>query len=303
MRHAYVVLLAAVFTVAGCGDTSQPESEQMDQTATAASGGFAVSAAPPPAPAPQSARPVASRREATADVAQAPDGTPATAGGAGTLQAPSMLIRTGQASIEVADVDSGVARVRALATRVGGYIANTSMEGGEHQVRSATLEVKLPAARFDDAVRGLEPIGEVESVNVHAQDVGEEFVDVGARVANARRLEARLVELLATRTGRLEDVLAVERELARVREEIERHEGRLRYLQSRVAVSTLVVTVHEGQPVLGATSTNPIAEAFRSAWRNFVGFVAWLIASMGVLLPAALIAWLGYRLWLRRRTR
>src|SRR5438552_2755585 len=91
-------------------------------------------------------------------------------------------------------------------------------------------EREAPSARFDDAVLGVKPLGKVESSSASAMDVGEEFVDVNARIANSKRLEARLVTLLSTRTGKLEDVLAVERELARVREEIERSETRVRYL-------------------------------------------------------------------------
>lgn len=218
--------------------------------------------------------------------------------------APDMIIRTGTASVQVDSLDVAVQRVRQLAQRVGGVIANSSLQGGRDQVRTATLEVKVAAARFDDLVTGLAPFGKVESVNVTAEEVGEEYVDVSARVANARRLEARLVDLLATRTGKLSDVLAVERELARVREEIERYEGRLRYLESRSAVSTLAVTMHEPFPLLaGQPATNPIAEAFRQAWRNFVALTAVVIASLGVLVPVAGVAalgWVGYRRVRRR---
>ncbi|MFN2399939.1 MAG: DUF4349 domain-containing protein [Gemmatimonadaceae bacterium] len=207
----------------------------------------------------------------------------------GTI-APSMIIRTGQVSIEVDSLAQGIARVRDLATRVGGYVANSSVQAGGEEPKSATLEIKLPAARFDEAISGLSRIGKVESQVVSAEDVSEEFVDVSARVANAKRLEARLVELLANRTGRLSDVLQVERELARVREEIERYEGRMRYLRTRSAVSTLSITIHEPRPVVGERgSTNVLAEAFRNAWRNFVGFVAGLISSLGILVPVAAI--------------
>ena len=106
-----------------------------------------------------------------------------------------------------------IIKVRQLATQLGGYVANSSISGGRDQVRSATLELKIPAARYDQAVGGLGEIGKVESVNTNVEDVGEEYVDITARVTNAKRLEERLVNLLATRTGKLEDVLAVEREL------------------------------------------------------------------------------------------
>jgi hypothetical protein len=134
--------------------------------------------------------------------------------------------------------------------------------------------------------------------------VGEEFVDVTARVANARRLEQRLVTLLATRTGKLEDVLAVERELARVREQIERYEGRLRYLSTRVETSTLTVTVHEPVPVVNPNpGTSLIGESFRNMWRNFVRFVAVGIEALGVLVPLGLLGWAVAWVWRRRKAR
>lgn len=220
-----------------------------------------------------------------------------TSGDTGTTGAPVMLIRTGHASVEVGNVDEAALKVRTLATSLGGHVASSQFEGGEHRVRSATLELKIPAARYDEAVTRLATIGEVESVNSTSEDVGEEYVDVTARVANARRLEQRLIQLLATRTGRLEDVLAVERELARVREEIERAEGRLRYLRTRAAMSTLTVLVHEDEPILGRAGDNPVGAAFKAAWRNFVLFVAGLIAAMGVIVPIAAIAAGGYAVW------
>ena len=228
-----------------------------------------------------------------------PQSDQVTTAGAAAEIAPSMLIRTGSASIEVDKLDPAILKVRQVASQLGGYIANSSIVGGRDQVRSATLEVKIPAAKYDQAVGALGGIGKVESVNTSVEDVGEEFVDINARVANAKRLEERLVNLLATRTGKLEDVLAVERELARVREEIERSEGRIRYLKTRAAISTLSVTVHEPMPILGQNpGDNPIVGAFKQAWRNFVGFVAWLIASLGVLIPLGVVlggGWYAYR--------
>jgi hypothetical protein len=212
----------------------------------------------------------------------------------------TMLIRTGHAVVEVDSVQIAIARVRRLAQEHSALVANTTVHTGREQRRSASLELRVPSDRFDAVVNGLAPIGKVESVNITAQDVGEEFVDLSARLANARRLEARLIELLANRTGRLTDVLAVERELARVREEIERYEGRLRYLQSRVSVSSLTVVVHEPPPVVAAhPGENVIAEAFVEAWRRFVLLVAGFIASLGVLIPIAGLGVGAFVLWRR----
>jgi hypothetical protein len=216
----------------------------------------------------------------------------------------AMVIRTGEAFIEVDKADPAVLKVRQLAAQVGGYIANSSISGGHDQIRQATIELKIPATKYEEAVGSLSTIGKVETVNSTAQDVGEEFVDVTARVNNSRRLEERLISLLANRTGKLDEVLRVERELARVREEIERYEGRLRYLSARVAMSTLTITVHEPAPILGnSPGENPIAGAFRRAWKNFVAVIAASIAALGVLIPLAILAllgWAAYRRWKRR---
>ena len=231
------------------------------------------------------------------------NGDPVQFGGSTISGAPAMMIRTGQAFVEVQKLDPAILKIRQLVAQVGGYVANSSMSGGRDQIRQASFEVKIPSAKYDEAVSSLSGIGKVETVNSSAQDVGEEFVDVTARVTNARRLEERLINLLANRTGKLDEVLRVERELARVREEIERYEGRLRYLTSRASMSTLVINAHEPAPLIGnQPGENPIGAAVRRAWDNFVALLAALIASLGILLPLGALAGAGliwYRRWRR----
>ena len=316
---ATVLLVIAACALTGCGgDSSSPangrgiatdrvelSAKAMSQTGAmptsgVAGGEFGVIGGQPRSPA-IAESPSLSRDDA-APQASSPDNALQNLNSA--TAAPTMVIRTGQAFVEVDRVDPAILKIRQLAAQVGGYIANSSISGGRDQIRQATLELKIPAPRYEQAVGSLSTIGKVETVNSTAQDVGEEFVDVTARVSNSRRLEERLITLLSTRTGKLDEVLRVERELARVREEIERYEGRLRYLSTRVATSTLTITVHEPAPILGNTpGENPIAAALRRAWRNFVALIAALIASLGVVIPLALLGlagWMGYRRWKRR---
>lgn len=297
--------VGALAAVVACADGARDESAQ--------SLGVTGSASSPVANAPPmmsrqaagiGAEKMQDQAAAEAPAPVAPDRAATVTAGTAAQVAPSMLIRTGNASVEVAKLDPAIIKVRQLAAQLGGYVANSSISGGHDQMRSATLELKIPAARYDQAIGGLGGIGEVESVNTSVEDVGEEYVDITARVTNSKRLEERLTDLLARRTGKLEDVLAVERELARVREEIERYEGRMRFLRTRAAVSTLSVTVHEPAPLLGQNpGENPIVEAFRQAYRNFLALLVWLIANMAVIAAWALIAFGVWRLVLKLRRR
>ena len=202
-----------------------------------------------------------------------------------------LIVRTGQAGIEVDSLEPAMTELRRVVQRAGGFVADASVQSGRNQLRQAALELKVPSTRFDELTEGLRPIGRLEFLNVGAEDVSEEFVDLTARVTNGRRLEDRLVELLRTRTGKLQDVLSVERELARVREEIERMEGRLRYLETSAQLSTLSVSLHEPVPIVATHGPGPIVEAFRAAWRNFVGVLAGAIASLGFVVPVVASGW------------
>jgi hypothetical protein len=302
-RIQTVLIVSAVISMATAAGSCGSAGDSVDMGASDASArgeglGYGAAGRDAPVPAPLPALSDGARRMAAPAAAATEEASTKLEQGAATAappavtlpaqaqQAGSMLIRTGHAAVEVDSVDVGIARVRQLAEATGALIANTTVQAGREQQRSASLELRVPSDRFDAVVNGLAPIGKVESVNITAQDVGEEFVDLTARLANARRLEARLIELLANRTGRLSDVLTVERELARVREQIERYEGRLRYLQSRVAVSSLTVVVHEPAPVVATRpGENVIGEAFVEAWRRFVRITAGFIASLGVLIP------------------
>ena len=249
-------------------------------------------------------RPERSAGGLAADAAGARQAAPGAGGGREEqlpdgLPAERMVIRSGRAAVEVDSLEPAVEAVRTLAGSHGGYVSDTNLQLGRRQYREATLTLKIPADSLDAVVDGLQPVGDLQSLELSGRDVTEEFVDVQARLRNQRQLEERLLELLETRTGDLDDVLAVERELARVRREIERFEGRVRYLRSRVSMSTLTVSLREPRPIASTPGQNPIVRALQRAWRNFVNTVAGFIAALGWLVPLAAaglaVAWAGVR--------
>jgi hypothetical protein len=212
----------------------------------------------------------------------------------------TMLIREARVVLRVDSVDVAVRGISVLARRYGGIVA-TSAVFSVSAGATATLSIRVPAARLDSTIAGLSALGLVEAANITSQDVTEEFVDVTARLENTRRLEARLLQVLANRTGKLTDVLEVEQALARVREEAERMEGRRRYLETRAAVSTLEIQLHPPAPQIDRRLAGPFSAAASQAWSNAVTLLTFAISSLGVVLPLCLLVFPGWLLWRRRR--
>ena len=136
-----------------------------------------------------------------------------------------------------------------------------------------SLTVRVPAEHLDVLVSWIEERVQVQQLSLSSSDVTAEWVDVEARIDNGRRAEVRLQELLAERTGTLADVLAVERELARVRGEIESAEGRMRVLKDRVGLSTLDIQVSVQSEYVATVAPSFGEEAAEVFGRSVSAFV------------------------------
>ena len=161
-----------------------------------------------------------------ADIAPQPEETPHLA-----AVEPRKVVYTGQFKVLTDEVGRAVAETRKLAERLGGYMQRMTGSG---------IVIRVPAARFDQAVAELEKMGSVTERYVQAQDVTEEYVDLEIRLKSAKALLAKLLGLLE-KAKDVKQALEVEKELARVRTEVERLEGQLNRLASRVAYATITV--------------------------------------------------------------
>ena len=165
---------------------------------------------------------------------------PASNGAAPRLQAVERkVISTATLSLEVEDVQTAINETRAIAESVGGFVEHLTSSGGPARKR-ATVTVRVPQAEFSPALARIESLGSVQSATQGAEDVSERFIDLKARLDSALREEKSLLALLE-KAGAVSEVLAIERELARVRSDIERFQGQLDFLERRVALATITV--------------------------------------------------------------
>ncbi len=149
------------------------------------------------------------------------------------------VISTASITIELEDVPEATTQVRVIAESLGGFVEQLSSSGGIQRPR-ATMSIRVPQAQFFTALERIEALGTVQSRDIGSGDVSEQFIDLEARLKTALGEEQSLLSLLE-RVSAVSEVLAIERELFRVRAEIERFQGQLNFLERRVDLSTIVV--------------------------------------------------------------
>jgi uncharacterized protein DUF4349 len=141
------------------------------------------------------------------------------------------VVYTAQLGIVVRDIRKAIDTTQRLAERMGGHMQRIAGSG---------IVIRVPADQFDDAIGELEKLGPMPRRDIRAQDVTDQHVDLELRLANAHRLRDKLAALL-DKAEKIEDILAVEKELARVTTEIERLEGQLKKLRNQIALATISV--------------------------------------------------------------
>jgi hypothetical protein len=223
------------------------------------------------------------------------------------------VIRSAELSIEVASPAGAQSKVSSLIERLGGYVASSEREltadEGERTEARVALSLRVPAERLDEALREIKRLGSgAETEKIGSEDVTDEYIDVDARITNQRHLEQQLVTILA-QVSNVDTALKVHQELTSVRTEIDRLEGRKRFLETESSLAKISLSLLPLRPVVSATSTE-FGVSLRRAASDSVAVAAavvtFAIRAAGVLTPLALMLGLptaGLVMWLRRRQR
>ncbi len=220
------------------------------------------------------------------------------------------VIRHGNLSLEVSGIEESIGDIKTLVERRGGYISNETMSEDYYSAKSGSISCRIPAGDLDAVMEEIKAMGRLEELSINADDITEQYFDLEIRIRNQKQLETRLLDLLRRQTNKLSDLLEIERELARVRTDIDGMEGKKRFWDNQVAFSTLMVEIHEPRPAIASEEGGALRTLLRSfsrAGNNFVLAIAGIIAFSGAALP--LVLFLGLGLWLivkmfrRRRKR
>ncbi len=233
----------------------------------------------------------------------------------GQLAAPEsvgpMIVQTASLSIVAKNYDEANAAVQRLVTAHGGYIEKLDAKAQSGDSRSLSVALRVPAKELEGLLVDLRKLGHVEEESKSNEEVSAEYVDLQARLKVAQATERRLVELLGARTGRLEDVLDVERELARVRAEVESMQGQSALMLHRVSYATVQVELSEeyhqklqSQSSMGTKLRNALLAGVQNLLDGFVALLIFVLNyGLSILFWLALFMTPVWLIWRRLRAR
>jgi hypothetical protein len=231
-------------------------------------------------------------------------------GGVTAAKAPDLsvnqraIIYTGSITVRVANVNEAAAKATAIAAGAGGFIGGDKRSSGSGSAE-ASLELRVPAARFSAVVDQLAGLGKEEQRGLSTEDVTEQTLDLDARIATqtARVTSGRA---LLARAKTLSELVMLEGEVAKREADLASLTAKKRRLADLTALSTITVVLLDPQAVVDDTGDDDPAGflgGLKGGWNALVASLAVLLTVLGALLPwliaIGLPIWAAY--WLYRR--
>ncbi|MDQ2824926.1 MAG: DUF4349 domain-containing protein [Verrucomicrobiota bacterium] len=155
------------------------------------------------------------------------------------------LIRNANVELEIVNFEEAVQKITGFANEERGYVATSSSEKQANGKLRGEVVVKVLPENLDRFLQKIRGLGDLKNQTLGTEDVTKAYLDTDSRLKNARVMEQRLIDMLKTKTGKVADLLQVEKELGRVREEIEKMQGELKYWDSQVQFATVTISLSE----------------------------------------------------------
>ncbi len=213
------------------------------------------------------------------------------------------LVKTMEIYLQVDEVKTQSAALQSLAVELGGYLSDLNESGDGVEGTTVRQTLRIPALRLEEAMARIEALGKILQRSLTTQDVTLQFVDMNSRLRNLEKTEGRLLAHLE-QSGDMQAILNVEKEIDRVRGEIETVQGRINDLANQIGFATVRVTL-AATPSAGPispASTFSTGSVFTDALRNLVGFaqglwfiVIWVAVWSPIWLPVLMAARYIYR--------
>jgi len=191
----------------------------------------------------------------------------------------SKIIKNANLNFETSDLDATAKKVQEAVKKYKGLVSS-DVESKDGYTLTRNLKIRVPSAQFEHFISDIsQGVSYFDRKEISSEDVTEQFVDSEARLKTKKVLEARYLELLKKAT-KVSEMLEIEQQISNIREEIEAHEGRLKYLRSQVAMSTLDISFYKTTVTLsgetesyGSKMGNALMDGFNELSSFFLGLL------------------------------
>ncbi|MDN5276165.1 MAG: hypothetical protein PWR01_130 [Clostridiales bacterium] len=222
------------------------------------------------------------------------------------------IIRSAYLSMETTEFDRTVNEIIGRVNVYLGYIESSEIQGkptyqGQVSNRRAHFEIRVPSKSFDSFIGDMVELGNVTSRQIRGEDITGQYLDVEARLKSLKLQEERLLTLLS-KAEKLQDIIELERELSRVRYEIENYTGTLKQWDNMVQYSRVSVDVYEvreikkeePEPITwGDRIINGFIKSWESIGKLFADLVVFLVSAVPYLVVLAAVAWMLWSIVIR----
>ncbi len=164
------------------------------------------------------------------------------------------IIKNARLAHETKNVEATHKKILQLVSQYKGFVQSDN-SGKSYNRVYRNMVIRVPSEHFLDFIEGIaEGVAYFDQNDISRQDVSEEFVDLEARMKAKKELEKRYLELLK-QAKNVKEMLEIERELSKIREEIEAKQGRIKFLQDRVSMSTVSIEFYKLTAETGVTQS------------------------------------------------
>ena len=282
MRSSTILTAAGVLFLFGCGtDVGQ----QSPRGTMGAKRGSKEAAAPQAGERAQQ-EPAAGRPQAPIEIA------------------PRKIIYTAQVEMVVEDLAHSEGELKRLIQEQKAYVAKSEMRGSPGSPRSGTWTIRVPVDQFNALVEAIGKLGELRRSTIDSDDITDRYYDLKAHMKNNEVEEQGLLKLYLEKssTGKLDDLLAVRRELRNIRGDIEQQKGQLQRWDKETQYATVVVTMHDRKdyvPTTTPTFSTSISRTFRGSWESLVSVGQAIVIAVVALTPwLPVLGLIGLAIWL-----
>ncbi len=196
-----------------------------------------------------------------------------------TQEAEKKIIKTADIVFESKNLEDSTVKIKELVKKYRGYITTETSEGNEYQP-SLSFFIRVPSESFDLMIADLgKETAYFDRKSIERKDVTEEFIDVESRLKTKKELESRYLEILR-QAKNMSDILEIEQKLSSIREEVEATEGRLKYLQNQVAMSSITLHIYKKMPYSASQKESffsQLGTAFVKGFYNLTDFFIGII--------------------------